>query len=160
MRLDVKRSLLLAVSLRQREIEPIITSALTAAEAAGVPAFLSCIDIPPTDLAGTAQTVCRSGDDIWSGDLPDRLRYTERDQLVIAGERFDGVLQLAGLGALGEAWEVSLLIDVKNADWSTDLYLQRLLLAGANPVTLEQVKLEWSLPAMGPPELGEPLFVD
>lgn len=160
MRLDVKRSLLLAVSVRDREIEPLLSEALIAADAAGVPGFLSRISAPPADLPSTVQTVRRSDEDIWSGDLPDRLRYTERDQLVLASERYDGVVQLAGLGALSEAWEVSVLIDPANANWSKDPYLQRLLLAGANPVTLDQVKLEWSLPALPPPDLGEPLFVD
>lgn len=57
-----------------------------------------------------------------------------------------------------EAWEVWLLADAWPDGWSEDVHVQRLLHAGASPITLAQAKLEWSLPPLPPLQAVGGLF--
>lgn len=159
MRLDVTHCVLLAIlDGSGRPSEP-VTEAVMAADLSELPIFISQAGSGPlAGLPAGVRRFTRTGPDPWPGDLSDHLRTIQRDQLVVIADRFNGSATLAVLGALMEAWEVWLLADAWPEGWSQDIHIQRLLHAGASPITLAQAKLEWSLPPLPPLEAAGDLF--
>lgn len=157
MRLDVSRSLVLAVQNRGSALVRHLGDALLAGEAADLPLVLcaSASAAAGGVPAGVKRLVLQEPDP-WTGDLAVQLRDTGRDQILLAADKFVGLAEIIALSALAEAWQVSLLVDEDDETWHRDPHIQRLLHAKASLITLDQAVREWAMPPAAPlPDAGE-----
>lgn len=157
MRLDVSRSLVLAVQSRGSALARPLGDALLAGETVGLPLVLCvAVNAGTGGVPAGVKGVALQEPDPWIGDLAVHLRDTGRDQILLAADRFAGPAEIIVLSALAEAWQVSLLVDEDDEAWHRDPHIQRLLHAKASLITLDQAILEWAMPPAAPlPDAGE-----
>lgn len=157
MRLDVSRSLVLAVQHFAGAVVRPLGDTLMAGQAAGLPLVL-CAPSYAHDggLPAGVKCITMKRSVLWEGPLAEHLRQTGRDQLLIVADQLAKAAEIIALSALAEAWQVSLMVEEDDEAWHRDPHIQRLLHAKASLVTLDQAIREWAMPPAAPlPDAGE-----
>lgn len=146
-----------AFSTRSSDIDSLVNNAAGLAEAAQVfkvPTIVTTITaktfagplLQPLREATTADPIDRTVINSWHDDrVAKAVRATGRKKIVMAGLWTDNCVMLPALSALAEGYEVYVVTDA-SGDYDAESHeraVQRLVQAGAIPITWLPVMLEW-----------------
>ncbi len=119
---------------------PTVFATITASRFGGP--FFPQVQAARPDVKPHDRTAINAWDD---ASIVDEIRKSGRKKIIIGGLWTDSCVMLPALSALGEGYDVYVLADVSGDvnKMSHEMAIQRLVQAGATPVTWLAVLLEW-----------------